>query len=66
MEIRDASLQDIPEIVLLLKSSLGEKLMPKSESFFIWKHIKNPFGKSKISVTSLSNIFISIVEFLLI
>jgi GNAT superfamily N-acetyltransferase len=27
---------------------LGESLMPKSESFWRWKHIDNPFGKSPV------------------
>ncbi len=48
MEIVKAIISDIPEIVELLKKSLGEKLMPKSEAFFIWKHFQNPFGESVI------------------
>lgn len=48
MEIVEAATQDIPEIVELMKISLGEKLMPKSQAFFIWKHLKNPFGESMI------------------
>lgn len=48
MTIRPAVEQDIPAIVKLLKVSLGESLMPKSESFWRWKHIDNPFGKSPV------------------
>ena len=48
MEIRDATEADIPEIVALLKLSLGESLMPKSEKFWRWKHLENPFGKSPV------------------
>lgn len=48
MEIREASKADIPEIISLLKKSLGESLLPKSEAYFIWKHYDNPFGLSKI------------------
>jgi hypothetical protein len=62
MEIRKATLHDIPEIVLLLKTSLGEKLMPKSESFFIWKHLKNPFGESKILIAEEENKIIELEE----
>jgi N-acetylglutamate synthase-like GNAT family acetyltransferase len=48
MEIRPAHENDIPAIVELLKLSLGESLMPKSEAFWRWKHIDNPFGKSPV------------------
>lgn len=47
MDIIIAQDADLPEMIALLKRSLGEKLIPKSEIFFIWKHEKNPFGKSK-------------------
>jgi GNAT superfamily N-acetyltransferase len=48
MEIRPAQENDIPSIVELLKLSLGESLMPKSEAFWRWKHIENPFGASPV------------------
>ncbi len=46
MEIRPARQEDLPEIIELLKLSLGEGLIPKSEGFFRWKHEQNPFGAS--------------------
>jgi N-acetylglutamate synthase-like GNAT family acetyltransferase len=48
MQIRTATTEDIPAIVKLLKVSLGESLMPKSEAFWYWKHIENPFGVSPV------------------
>ncbi|QOI97873.1 MAG: GNAT family N-acetyltransferase [Flammeovirgaceae bacterium] len=48
MEIRPAQEGDIPAIVELLKLSLGESRMPKSEAFWRWKHLENPFGKSPV------------------
>lgn len=48
MEIREATEGDIPAIVQLLKASLGEGLMPKSERYWRWKHIDNPFGPSPV------------------
>jgi GNAT superfamily N-acetyltransferase len=48
MEIRQAYDNDVSNIVDLLKLSLGEGLMPKSEAFWYWKHINNPFGKSPV------------------
>jgi N-acetylglutamate synthase-like GNAT family acetyltransferase len=48
MEIREATRSDVPAIVTLLKQSLGESLMPKSEEYWRWKHIDNPFGASPV------------------
>ncbi len=50
MEVREATEEDIPAIVNLLKQSLGESLMPKSEKYWRWKHLENPFGKSPVLV----------------
>jgi hypothetical protein len=35
MEIVSAQIKDVPEIISLLKTSLGEKLLPKTEEYFI-------------------------------
>ena len=48
MQIRAATESDIPAIVELLKISLGESLMPKSERYWRWKHLGNPFGNSPV------------------
>jgi len=48
MHIRESTEQDIPAIVDLLKKSLGESSSPKSINYWIWKHVKNPFGPSKV------------------
>lgn len=50
MNIRAAEESDIPAIVDLLKISLGEGLMPKSETYWRWKHLENPFGASPVLV----------------
>jgi N-acetylglutamate synthase-like GNAT family acetyltransferase len=48
MQIREATNSDIPMIVSLLKLSLGEGLMPKSEQYWYWKHVENPYGQSPV------------------
>ncbi len=48
MEVTAAEINDLPEMISLLRKSLGEGLIPKSEEYFKWKHEQNPFGKSKI------------------
>ena len=50
MNISQANNAELPEMISLLKASLGESLMPKSEEFFLWKHEKNSFGRSKILI----------------
>ncbi len=48
MQIRKAIPEDLPAIVQLLKTSMGEALLPKSAAYFLWKHEQNPFGASHI------------------
>ena len=48
MEIRAAREEDLPAIIELMKSSLGESMIPKSESLWKWKHEENPFGRSYV------------------
>src|SRR5687768_822241 len=50
MQLKEATQEDIPEIVSLLKLSLGESLMAKSERFWLWKHVENPFGVSPVII----------------
>lgn len=64
MEISEAKHSDIPEIISLLKKSLGESLLPKSEAYFIWKHYNNPFGESKILLAKESGKIIGIRAFM--
>jgi len=51
MEFRKSTEQDNPAIVKLLKSALGETSSPKNLNYWIWKHEKNPFGKSEVMVS---------------
>jgi len=46
--IRQATELDIPAIVSLLKKSLGETSSIKTEAYWRWKHIDNPFGVSPV------------------
>jgi len=48
MEIRKSNGNDIPAIVELLKRSLGEQSSPKTIEYWLWKHVKNPFGESPV------------------
>lgn len=48
MDIREATDEDIPEILQVLKASLGETSSKKSEEVWHYKHIDNPFGKSLV------------------
>ena len=48
MDIREATDADIPEILQVLKASLGETSSKKSEEVWRYKHIDNPFGRSLV------------------
>ena len=50
MQIREATEQDIPEILDVLKASLGETSSKKTEAVWKYKHVDNPFGKSLVLV----------------
>jgi len=64
MTIRAATDQDIPLIVELLKVSLGESLMPKSEAFWRWKHVDNPFGPSPVLLAFENDMLIGVRAFM--
>lgn len=46
MIIREAKADDVPEVVKVLKASLGEADLPLSEEIWNYKHVQNPFGRS--------------------
>jgi predicted N-acetyltransferase YhbS len=48
MQIREATELDIPEILEVLKASLGETSSKKTEEVWRYKHVDNPFGKSLV------------------
>jgi N-acetylglutamate synthase-like GNAT family acetyltransferase len=50
MIIRLATKEDVPQIVGLLKRSLGESLLKKSTEIWEFKHDGNPFGASYVLV----------------
>ncbi len=64
MEIVAATKEEIPAIVELMKLSLGEALMPKSEAYFIWKHFTNPFGTSTILLAKQNEKIIGLRAFM--
>jgi len=61
---RPATEADIPEIVKLLKLSLGESLMPKSEEYWRWKHVNNPFGPSPVLLAMDGNKLVGVRAFM--
>jgi len=64
MQIRKATEKDIPAIIQLLKDSLGESMIPKSENLWRWKHINNPFGKSPVLIAVEEDKIIGVRAFL--
>lgn len=64
MIIREASEEDIPEIVKVLKLSLGEQDLPLSESIWKFKHVENPFGRSLVFVAEEDNNIVGVRAFM--
>lgn len=64
MVIRKALESDIPQIIELLKKSLGESLIPKSEALWKWKHLDNPFGNSPVIIAEEVGKLIGVRAFL--
>ncbi len=64
MIFRPGTEEDIPQIIDLLKISLGESLIPKSEALWKWKHLDNPFGKSPVLLAEKDGEIIGVRAFL--
>ncbi|MGZ5190016.1 MAG: GNAT family N-acetyltransferase [Flavisolibacter sp.] len=64
MQLRSATPEDRPAIVELLRKSLGESSIPKSELLWQWKHEKNPFGPSHILLAEEKNTLLGLRAFL--
>ena len=64
MQIRPANPQDKPAMIELLKKSLGEGMIPKSEALWTWKHEQNPFGASFVLLAEENNTLIGLRAFM--
>lgn len=64
MEIREAVNKDIPEILKVLKASLGETSSQKTEEVWRFKHVDNPFGKSLVLLAETGGEVIGVRAFM--
>ncbi|MDT0689826.1 GNAT family N-acetyltransferase [Salegentibacter sp. F188] len=64
MQIREGTEKDIPEILKVLKASLGETSSKKTEEVWRFKHINNPFGRSLVLVAIEENKIIGVRAFM--
>jgi GNAT superfamily N-acetyltransferase len=64
MIIRNATPEDIPAIVALLKLSLGEGLMKKTSEIWNFKHLENPFGNSYVSLAFKEDVLVGVRVFM--
>lgn len=64
MQIRKAIPSDLPAIITLLKASLGESMIPKSEELWKWKHVDNPFGASPVLIAKDNGLLCGVRVFL--
>jgi len=64
MIIRQGTDFDLPEVISLLRISLGEDRIPKTEALWNWKHRQNPFGQSPVLVAEIEGKIIGVRAFL--
>lgn len=64
MKIREATHNDIPQILTVLKASLGETSSKKTEEVWNFKHVDNPFGKSLVLVAEEDGEIIGVRAFM--
>lgn len=64
MNIREATHNDIPQILRVLKASLGETSSKKTEEVWRYKHINNPFGESLVLVAEENNEIVGVRAFM--
>lgn len=64
MIIREATIEDTPQIIAVLRASLGESKLPKSKKIWEYKHFENPFGKSLILVAEEDNKILGVRAFM--
>lgn len=64
MQIREATHNDIPRILVVLKASLGEISSKKTEEIWRYKHIDNPFGESLVLVAEEKGEIIGVRAFM--
>jgi GNAT superfamily N-acetyltransferase len=64
MLLRAANPDDRPAIIQLLRQSLGESSIPKSEALWVWKHELNPFGPSYVMVAEENNTLVGVRAFM--
>lgn len=64
MHIREAGNKDIPQILKVLKASLGETSSKKTEEVWRYKHVDNPFGESLVLVAEEDGELIGVRAFM--
>lgn len=64
MQIREATSSDIPEIINVLRASIGEAKLPKTEAIWKYKHIDSPFGASIVLLAVVSGRIIGVRAFM--
>ena len=64
MQIREANQSDIPQILKVLKASLGETSSKKTEEVWRYKHIDNPFGESLVLVAEEDKSIVGVRAFM--
>ena len=64
LKIREASDADIDSVIDVCAAALGWDMTKPNADLFRWKHLENPFGRSRIWVAELENRIVGVRPFL--
>lgn len=64
LDFRTGTPADTASIVELLRASLGEGTIPRSQEYWLWKHVNNPFGASAVLVAEANGALVGLRAFL--
>ena len=64
MDIIRSTKEDVPEIIEVLKASLGENDLPLSQEIWNYKHEENPFGRSLVLLAKEDNKIVGVRAFM--
>lgn len=64
IQVREAAPSDRPEILKLMRMSLGQGDIPRTEAFWRWKHEQNPFGPSPVLLAEADDQVVGLRTFL--
>ena len=61
---RQAEVSDVPQILDLMRASLGTGSVPRTQPYWTWKHLDSPFGPSPVLVAEAEGRLVGLRAFM--